>query len=96
MIRCNDAEQEAARYASKFTNVVATSWHQKQYFADLGKWEGDDIGGCIGLILVARVGLVGSILVLARWSTSLRNWHQNESLGAIICPAMTESGKLRI
>ena len=72
---------------------VATSWHQEQYFADLGKWEGDDIGGCIGLILVARVGLVGSILVLACWSTRLCNWHQNESLGAIICPAMKESVK---
>lgn len=73
---------------------VANCWHQKQYFADLGKGEGDDIGGCIGLILVARVGLVGSILVLPCWGPRLCNWHQNESLGAIICPATKEPVRL--
>ena len=56
--------------------------------ADLRKWEGDNIGGCIGLILVARVGLVGSILIFPCWSTRLGNRHQDESLGAVICPAI--------
>ena len=49
--------------------------------------DGDEEGGCIGLVHVAREGLVGSILVRPGWPAGWLDEYLDEPLRAVIGPA---------
>lgn len=78
-------------HQARNTKLVHVMLHVETY---LRKRERDDVGGCICFVLVARVGLIRSVLILSLWSAGLSNGHNNESLCPVICPV--QAGLLRV